>query len=463
MPNCVVKKYRFMKQFINTHMAKVGYAVLISIVFLSCGSKKMPVSPLTYNQIARKVCKADTTQSYAVYLPTTYTNQKKWPVIYLFDSHGGGQFAVEHFKEAAERFGYVVVGSNNSKNGLQTLDHTLDIMTDDAKTEYSLDVNRQYAAGFSGGGRVALYLATKTGKIKGIITCGAGIPGFNPQTAAGKFDVFGIAGREDFNYDEVMAIGQQFDKTDWRYTTEGFDGGHEWPPVHLFNKALLWFQFNAMRDGLITKNEPLIEEEFDSTMFRVKDELGKKHYSAAANECQEGIADFDGITNIKKLHKKLLSIQEMNGYTAEKQKETQLKYGEDQLRSDFIDAFSTHDAEWWTDALEGLSTRIESEQDLATKQMLKRVKGFLGIICYTFTSSAVKEKNEENLEKFIKIYQIVEPQNPDSYFYKAQLMEMQDQPEEAALALHKAIKLGYTDMGKIQATFSKKVLQLGNF
>jgi predicted esterase len=423
----------------------------------------MPVTAVTYNQITQKVCKADTTQSYAVYLPTAYTNQKKWPVIYLFDSHGGGQFAVEHFKEAAERFGYVVIGSNNSKNGLQTLDHTLDVMLNDAQAQYALDLNRQYAAGFSGGGRVALYLATKTGKIKGIITCGAGLPGFNPQTAAGKFDVFGIAGREDFNYDEVMAIAQQFDKTDWPYMTEGFDGGHEWPPVHLFTKALLWFQFNAMRDGLITKNEPLIEQEFDSTMFRIKDELNKKHYSAATNECKEGIADFDGLTNIKKLHKKLLSIQDKKEYIAEKQKEAQLKYGEDQLRSDFIDAFSTHDIDWWTEALENLSNKIESEPDLPTKQMLKRVKGFLGIICYSFTASAVKEKNEENLEKFIKIYQIAEPQNPDSYFYKAQLMEMQDNPEEAALALRKAMKLGFTDMGKIKATFSKKVLQLGQF
>jgi len=432
-------------------------AFIIPLIILSCGSKKS--APLKYNQITQKICKADTTQSYAVYLPSAYTNQKKWPVIYVFDSHGGGQFAVEHFKEAAESFGYVIIGSNNSKNGLQTLDHTIDIMISDANKELSLDNNRQYAAGFSGGGRVASYLAIKSGKIKGVITCGAGLPEFDMKMVTVKFDVYAIAGHEDFNYDEVMAISQLFDRTDWRYIAMSFNGGHEWPSATNIKKAVLWFQLNAMKDGIIAKDNDVIEQEFDSTMLRCKYDVKQNQYIAAVNECKTGLRSFDGLINIKKLRKKLIEIQELDGFHAETQKEAQLKYSEQELRNTYIAGFKQKDLEWWRNDLKTLSDKINNEQDLSTRQMYKRIKGFLGIVCYSYTSNAFKINDEVLAQKSINIYEIVEPQNSDCYYYKALLMDRRNQSDEAVAALKKAIKLGFTDISKAKATISKKVIE----
>jgi len=437
-------------------------ALITPLGLLSCGSKKATPT-LHYNQITRKICKSDTTQSYAVYLPTSYTNQKKWPVIYVFDSHGGGQFAIEHFKDAAERFGYVILGSNNSKNGQQALDHILEIMINDANNELSLDNNRQYTAGFSGGGRVASYLALKLGKIKGIITCGAGLPEFDMKSVSDKFDVYAIAGLEDFNYDEVMSVAQLFDRTDWRCIVKGFNGGHEWPSPYILSKAVLWFQLNAMKDGLIVRDTKLIEQEFDSTLISCKYDVKQNQYLAAVSECKGGISTFNGLVNIKKLHKKLLEIQESDGFHTETQKETQLKYTGQELRNNYIAGFQQQDFAWWTNELKNLSDKINNEQDLSTKQMYKRIKGFLGIVCYSFTSSALKGNDDALIQKCIGIYEIVEPQNPDCFFYKAQFMDRKNRSEEAVAALKMAIKLGYTDLAKVKATFSKKVLQSAGF
>src|SRR4029077_2132851 len=56
-------------------------------------------------------------QSYALYLPTSYSTRKRFPIIYAFDPGARGKTPVELMKDAAERYGYIVVGSNNSRNG----------------------------------------------------------------------------------------------------------------------------------------------------------------------------------------------------------------------------------------------------------------------------------------------------------------------------------------------------------
>lgn len=67
--------------------------------------------------IQNVTCRKDITQSYSLYLPSKYNKDQKWPVVYAFDSHGKGLIPVELFKDEAEMYGYIVVGSNNSKNG----------------------------------------------------------------------------------------------------------------------------------------------------------------------------------------------------------------------------------------------------------------------------------------------------------------------------------------------------------
>ena len=68
-------------------------------------------------QIVEKVvCAQDVNQTYALYLPSNYVSTRKWPILYAFDPGARGRIPVERFKEAAERFGWIIVGSNNSRN-----------------------------------------------------------------------------------------------------------------------------------------------------------------------------------------------------------------------------------------------------------------------------------------------------------------------------------------------------------
>jgi len=59
-------------------------------------------------------------------------------------------------KDAAERYGYIVLGSNNSRNGpWKPESEAADAMLQDAQKRFAVDLKRIYFAGFSGGARVA--------------------------------------------------------------------------------------------------------------------------------------------------------------------------------------------------------------------------------------------------------------------------------------------------------------------
>src|SRR5437660_1568879 len=59
---------------------------------------------------------AEATNSYALYLPSAYSSTKRWPLLLVFDPFARGEVSVKLFHEAAEKYGFIVVGSNNSRN-----------------------------------------------------------------------------------------------------------------------------------------------------------------------------------------------------------------------------------------------------------------------------------------------------------------------------------------------------------
>ena len=81
-----------------------------------------------------------------------------------------------------------MVGSNNSRNGpIEPVREAITATIDDTNSRFKIDDRRVYAAGFSGGSRVALAWALN-GSIAGVVACGAGFTGGTPKNA--KFPVY---------------------------------------------------------------------------------------------------------------------------------------------------------------------------------------------------------------------------------------------------------------------------------
>jgi len=186
--------------------------------------------------IEKVVCAGDPRQSYALYLPAAYSPDRQWPILYCLDPVARGGVPVERFRQAAERAGFIVAGSNNSRNGsLDAAREAIRWMTEDTYRRFAIDDARAYAAGFSGGARLALSWAA-VAHMAGVIACGAGFGG--PVSKELPLRVYATAGVDDFNYDEVYAMSRDLSRRGIPQRFADFIGGHDWLPETLTGEAL---------------------------------------------------------------------------------------------------------------------------------------------------------------------------------------------------------------------------------
>jgi predicted esterase len=176
----------------------------------------------------------DTSQTYALSLPPGYTTDQRWPVLFVLDPRGRALLALRLFEAAASRLGWVVMSSYNtlSDGPAEPNVNAMDAMLTSAQARLSVDPSRFYLAGFSGTARAALrFGVTLRGHVAGVIAAGGAL-GFElggPETVfAGDstFGYFGAAGTRDFNYEEVLAMGDRFRTTRVPFRVAVFDGPH---------------------------------------------------------------------------------------------------------------------------------------------------------------------------------------------------------------------------------------------
>ncbi len=206
--------------------------------------------------VDRVVCTAEPSQSYALYLPAAYTKERSWPIVYCFEPAARGRLPVEQFQAAAERFGWIVVASWNSRNGSVTKSIAAgSAMWRDTHERFRIDERRIYTSGFSGGARIATLVAMSCdGCIAGVIACGAGFPDtvetVDKQTPDKlRFAYFATVGIEDFNFSELSALGPTLDQLKVTNRVARFEGSHEWAPSELLVEAVGWMEIEAIRSG----------------------------------------------------------------------------------------------------------------------------------------------------------------------------------------------------------------------
>ena len=179
-------------------------------------------------------------QSYWMFAPANYRADRAWPILYCLDPAARGRVPVERFAAAAEKAGFLVAGSNNSRNGpMAPVHEAINLMVGDTHERYSIDDSRVYVAGFSGGARVALDWA-RNGHIAGVIACGAGFGPPGPPKQI-PFRIFATTGWEDFNHDEIYRQSRELARRNVPHRFVEFEGGHDWMPAALADEAFGFF------------------------------------------------------------------------------------------------------------------------------------------------------------------------------------------------------------------------------
>lgn len=292
---------------ITAHL--VTFSILILLLSSAINAQQ---EDFTRGQIIEKVvCKADPTQSYALYLPSTYSTSKKWPIIYCFDPMARGSFPLTRFKDAAEKYGYIIVGSNNSRNGPDVpLSNIVRTWFQDTSIRLAIDDRRVYTAGFSGGARVACSVGhSYQGGIQGVIACGAGFPPQLTPSRSIPFVLFGTIGSEDFNYAEMKELDETLDGAAIPHRIEVFEGGHDWANSEMSGKAIEWMEIQAMKSLRRSKDETLIGELFGKATSEARSlESANRKYEAYL--AYNSLLDFKGLKDVSEFEKKVTELKE---------------------------------------------------------------------------------------------------------------------------------------------------------
>ena len=190
------------------------------------------------------------------------------PILYVFDPAARGVSAVEAVREAAEKYGYIAVASNNSRNGPQGgASDAVNAIFRDTHQRYAIDDRRLYTAGLSGGARLATQVALfcKT-CIAGVIANGAGFPvNANPKDGF-QFAYFLAIGNADFNFPEMYELRHVFEQMHANYRIHVFDGPHDWAPPEVWLDSLRWMNLQAIRSGNLPKDAKEIQQIFQEEL-----------------------------------------------------------------------------------------------------------------------------------------------------------------------------------------------------
>jgi dienelactone hydrolase len=264
---------------------------------------------------------ADPTNSYALYLPSNYSPAKRWPLLIAFDAFARGETSVNLFHEAAEKYGFIVVGSNNSRN-FEDPSAAVRLLGADIKEHYSVDQRRVYLTGVSGGARVATSIAINCKScIAGVIACVGGLPSGVATPGPEVTDWFLISATHDFNYPEMVHLKDALEENSAVSRLVIFEGEHGWMPKEYAEQALAWMQVRAMARGTAPVDKEFLGKQFDERVAEAQAAQSSGDVVAAVRDYREIVADFRTFRDVKEQEALAQSLGDSEAFRKAKKNE----------------------------------------------------------------------------------------------------------------------------------------------
>jgi hypothetical protein len=390
------------------------------------------------------ICRSDPSQSYALYIPAR-GNKEALPVLYFFDPHGDGALPLNKYKSLADAYGYILVGSNNSKNGNDwpTTENIWLRLSGDTKSRLRIGSDRIYTVGFSGGAKVASYLALNHPGVRGVIAGGAGLP---DETPAGDFNFTftAIAGRGDMNMTDLVAISRELDKTRTRHRIILFDGKHEWAPVGTMNLAFSGLQFDAMGKGLLPKDKAFISHYTTGSKKRLDSYTQTNQLIKAEQECQLSIRLLDGLTDeVRWFREKAATLEGNPLYQKQRQAQENLLAREQKTKAGYAQHFQQDDMPYWNKTIASLRAGASAKTDEGA--MYQRLLAYLSLAFYSLSNHFINSNENQGARHFAGLYKLADPTNSEAWYFSAILNVRDGQAKAAEEDLQKAVHYGFRD------------------
>ncbi|MFD2515903.1 hypothetical protein ACFSRY_18675 [Pontibacter locisalis] len=437
----------------TTFQIGVAVALCLSLLAMSASAQDMERGKL----LEQIEAMSDLAQSYSLYLPSSYTPSKQWPIIYVFDPAARGALAAAHFRYAAEKYGYIIAASNNSRNGdWSFVIDAMNAMTEDTQKRFALDEQRRYSSGFSGGARAAVYMALKTGEIAGVIGCGAGFPQTIGGPAYPNFDHVGIVGNQDANYYELNLVYEELSKMPHNELLITFNGGHVWPDSMLIEQGVAWLELQAMRRGLTPVDQELISAYKQSEMKRIEDAKNPAQQYFLVKQLYNSL---NGLTYVSALQQEMLRLEKSEELALALKTREKIRTLEEQFWKQYGSALasisSTNTAsgsvpvnslytseKWWAKELKKVKEMALQLDEKEGSLLYDRIKSYIWITAVESFERAWQAEEFDQAANYLQVLSVVKPESPEPFFYLAKVNSKQRRYKLAMQNLEEAVQRG---------------------
>ncbi|QEC69950.1 hypothetical protein FRZ67_22605 [Panacibacter ginsenosidivorans] len=398
--------------------------------------------------IAQVFCKNDAAQSYSLYIPVKGNNEAL-PVIYFFDPHADGALPLNKYKALADKYNFILVGSNNSKNGNDwpTAENIWRSLFDDTQKRLEINSNRIYACGFSGGAKVAGHIALNYSEVKAVIANGAGLP---DETPPGNFNFTftAIAGEGDMNMTDLVAFSSELDKTKTKHRILLFDGKHEWAPESTMNIAFAGLQLDAMRGKIIPADNIFINDFIAKSKQQINAYTAANKLVKAEQECKLSLSMLDGLTTERTWFKeKDASVTNNPAYKKQWQTERNLFTTEQNIKAGYMQQFQGGGMSYWSKTINDLQTKAKGTS--AEAAMYQRLLAYLSLAFYSISNRLIASNQNNDAQHFVELYKMADATNSEAWYFSAILNARSNNVKATKDDLLKAVDLGFNDKNRM--------------
>ena len=391
-----------------------------------------------------------TTESYALYLPEEYDPSLLSPAVFIFDPVARGKNGIDPFIKASEKYGYILVCSNNSRNG--PYQQNLEIASrlfDEIFAEFLIDEKRIYTAGFSGGARLASTIAVLSEQIQGVVACGAGFSankGHQPFDE--KFSYAVVIGDEDMNLGEMYKTKDWLNKLNISNELFIFDIDHRWPARNQILTAFDWLQLEAIKKGFVPKNDEDLMLVYRKNYIRAQELEKQNRLNLAADEYERILRNFQRHFQVDSVSKRLSLLKKNKLYKRERKSIESTLVKEAALVQQFYEKFRTdlgntsEKSETWQAEIVKLNKKIDTTKPHENKMLKRVLYSIYAMAIETISNPAEKfTMNQKILCYDICVYS--QPRYPYSYLMQIANYLTMDKVAKARVYLEQLLNLGY--------------------
>lgn len=388
-------------------------------------------------------CSSNTGNQYTVYVPAGYTKDRNWPLVIFFDAHGNGHLPLEKYKSIADKWGFILAGSNSSRNGMKA-EVTLQIgheLVQDLFLRFAADEDNLIVCGFSGGARVAANLAAHRTDIKALVCNSAA-----PQEPLANQAFIGLAGLGDMNYLEMRKFVSNQAQNKRPHELLAFDGKHEWAPAKMMEEALLLgMAYDFITNGM--KQDTAMTNAIAANITGLSDSIRPASCLMARNLLQS-VHNFmqNGAPNAE-LKKKLDQLNADACLSRDEKAWKEAEEKESTLQQELSNALLEKDSSWWK---ANAASYFETKSSGAEKYMRARVRGYMSLMCYTYCNQSFHMNNLHAAEKMTNLYSIIDPENSEWAYLRATFYAKVGLNNYVMPMLQKAVELGFSERSRLE-------------